>query len=147
MIPLNVLDGWKANISQARLSSKNYSPKSSQLTDFLPCMCNLVFSNRQKESHVCVPGAPPPGISFSLVICLTHSTLQVPQPPLTLISATQWDHVRAHPPVAQFGKYFQADHGAHLVCFLFPWSTILCCPLSYIWKHLTNTFSKFSRCL
>lgn len=34
--------------------------------------------------------------SFSMVICFAHSTLQVPQPSLTLNSvfATQWDHAR-----------------------------------------------------
>lgn len=45
--------------------------------------------------------------SFSLDICLTHSSFQVSQHSLTLISisATQWDHARDYPP--QFGKCFK----------------------------------------
>ena len=129
------------------LSSRNYSPKSCQLIKFLPCKYNLVFSNRRKEASLCVPEYPSPDISFSLVICFTYATFQVSQDPLTLISEIQWDHVSAQPSAAQFGKYFQADHGAHLAYFFFPWTTILCCPLSYIWKYSANTFSKFSICL
>lgn len=91
--------------------------------------------------------------SFRSLPSLRWCTAHVPlsgslSPPLLCSLCLQLRAVRrriiAHPTV---GKCCQADHGAPLAYLLFPWATILCCLLFYTSKHLTQTFSMFSRCL
>lgn len=144
MFPLDVLAGLKANIWAQNSSSPVWALEIIHLK--LPAYWissnkyNLVFSNRRKEASLCVPESSPPGISFSLVICFTDAIFRTSGSPYSDLwnsSEIMW--------ALSLLQHSLENASRQIMGLILPVSfslelTILCCPLSYIWKHLANTF-------